>query len=78
MRKVWHLVSYIVMACLLLGVLGIAVGFFTGSSPTVIASRGHLDEYGERLMMNLEILRRDWNNIVWWFQDTVQAVKGLF
>lgn len=78
MRKIWHLVNYIAIGCFLLGVLGVAVGFFTGSSPTVIQARGNLGEYSQRLMMNWEILQRDWNNVVWWVEDMFAAVRELF
>ncbi|MCD8087684.1 MAG: hypothetical protein LUE22_03725 [Oscillospiraceae bacterium] len=57
MRKAWRVVSTIALACLVLGVLGIAVGFFTGSSPTVIQSHGSLTEYMQRLETNWEVLR---------------------
>ncbi|MCD8321948.1 MAG: hypothetical protein LUC89_03585 [Oscillospiraceae bacterium] len=57
MRKAWRVVSTIALACLVLGVLGIAVGFFTGSSPTAIESHGSLTEYMQRLETNWEVLR---------------------
>ena len=59
MRKAWHAVSLLAMACILLGVVGVAVGFFTGSSPSVIESHGHIQQYGERLAMNWDILKQD-------------------
>ncbi|MCC8356314.1 MAG: hypothetical protein LJU34_00405 [Oscillospiraceae bacterium] len=56
MHKAWRVVSSIALACLMLGVLGIAVGFFTGSSPTVIESHGSLTEYIQRLETNWDAL----------------------
>ena len=57
MRKGWHIVSGLALMCLLLGLAGIAVGFFTGSSPSALQNHGHLAKYGERLVMNWEIIR---------------------
>ncbi|MCD7770445.1 MAG: hypothetical protein LUH36_10100 [Oscillospiraceae bacterium] len=57
MHKAWRVASSIALACLVLGVLGIAVGFFTGSSPTVIQSHGSLTEYLQRLETNWEVFR---------------------
>lgn len=59
MRKVWHAINGLALICFLLGIVGIGVGFFTGSSPTALEAHGHLAEYGERLAMNWEILRQD-------------------
>ena len=59
MRKAWHVVSLLAMSCILLGIVGVAVGFFTGSSPSVIQSHGHIQQFGERLAMNWDILRQD-------------------
>ena len=59
MRKAWHIVSMLAMACVLLGIVGIAVGFFTGSSPTILQNHGHIQQYGERLALNWNIFRRD-------------------
>ena len=59
MRKAWHVVSLLAMSCILLGIVGVAVGFFTGSSPSVIQSHGHIQQFGERLAMNWDILRPD-------------------
>ena len=64
MRKAWHIVSLLAMSCILLGIVGVAVGFFTGSSPSVLQSHGHIQQYGERLAMNWDILRRDAANIL--------------
>ena len=57
MRKVWHVVSIVALFCFLLGILGIGVGFFTGSSPSAIQAHGHLAQYGERLAINWAILQ---------------------
>ena len=57
MRKGWHIVSGIALICVLLGIAGIGVGFFTGSSPADIINHGGLDGYWERLMMNWEIIK---------------------
>ena len=59
MKKAWHIVSAIAMSCILLGVVGMAVGFFTGSSPSVIQSHGHICQYGERLAMNWAALKQN-------------------
>ena len=64
MRKAWHIVSLLAMSCILLGIVGVAVGFFTGSSPSVLQSHGHIQQYGERLAMNWDILRRDAANVL--------------
>ena len=64
MRKAWHVVSLLAMTCILLGVAGAAVGFFTGSSPSAIASHGHIQQYGERLAMNWDILKQDFAAIL--------------
>ena len=64
MKKAWHIVSAVAMGCILLGIVGMAVGFFTGSSPSVIQSHGHIQQYGERLAMNWDILRRDAANLL--------------
>ena len=59
MHKLWRAVSMVAFACFLLGILGIGVGFFTGSSPTAIQAHGHLAQYWERLSLNWDILRQD-------------------
>ncbi len=58
MSKAWRVVSSVALAFLVLGILGIAVGFFTGSSPVVIETHGSLTEYVQRLQTNRDILRR--------------------
>ena len=67
MRKVWHVVSIVALFCFLLGILGIGVGFFTGSSPSAIQAHGHLAQYGERLAINWAILQRDFGQLLGWF-----------
>lgn len=76
MRKLWRMVSYIAMSCLLLGVLGIAVGFFTGGSPSTLMAHGHLAEYGERLAMNRDILLDDWARLSAFAQNLWQQAAA--
>jgi hypothetical protein len=57
MNKAWRIVSGIALLCLVIGVVGIGVGFFTGSSPVVIQSHGSLTEYSQRLQTNWRILQ---------------------
>ena len=59
MRKLWHIVSAVSMICFLLGIAAVGVAFFTGSSPSALQAHGHLAQYGERLMVNWNILRND-------------------
>lgn len=59
MRKAWHIVSGLALMCMLLGVVGVAVGFFTGSSPVALQNHGNLSEYTQRLSLNWSILRHD-------------------
>lgn len=56
MHKSWRVVSGIALICLVIGVLGVGVAFFTGSSPVVIRAHGGLAEYLDRLRMNWDIL----------------------
>lgn len=63
MRKAWRVVSGLALACLVIGVLGIGVGFFTGSSPVVIQNHGSLAEYFERLRINWDILAQSVQSI---------------
>ena len=75
MKKAWHIVSAIAMSCILLGVVGMAVGFFTGSSPSVIESHGHIGQYAERLSMNWTVLKQNANLLM----DQVRTfLTGLF
>jgi hypothetical protein len=57
MNKAWRIVSGVALLCLVIGVVGIGVGFFTGSSPVVIQSHGSLTEYIQRLQTNWRILQ---------------------
>lgn len=59
MRKAWRIVSGLALMCMLLGIVGVAVGFFTGSSPVALQNHGNLVEYTQRLNMNWDILRND-------------------
>ena len=56
MRKAWKIVGIFVLVFLLLGILCIGIGFFTGSSPVVIQTHGSLAPYLERLEINRDIL----------------------
>ncbi len=56
MNKAWRVVSVLALACFLLGLAGIAVGFFTGSSPMTIVNHGALTDYLARLESNRDIL----------------------
>ncbi len=57
MNKAWRIVGGIALVFLALGVIGIGVGFFAGSSPVVIQNHGNFSEYMERLEINWNILR---------------------
>ena len=59
MHKAWRVVSGLALMCMLLGVVGVAVGFFTGSSPVALQNQGNLTEYDQRLSLNWDILRND-------------------
>ena len=56
MNKLWHIVGAIALLCLILGIVGIGVGFFMGSSPVVLQNHGNLTEYIQRLQLNWDIL----------------------
>ena len=56
MNKSWRIVSAMALICLVVGIMGVGVGFFTGSSPVVIRNHGSLAEYMTRLQMNWDIL----------------------
>lgn len=58
MHKAWRAVSVIALLCLVVGILGVGVGFFTGSSPVIIRNHGSIDEYLRRLSINWGILRQ--------------------
>lgn len=57
MNKIWRVVSAIVLLCLVVGIAGIGIGFFTGSSPVTIQNHGSLTEYIHRLELNRDILQ---------------------
>ena len=59
MRKAWRIVSAIALVFLVVGIVGVGVGFFTGSSPVVIQNHGNLTEYFRRLQINWDVLRGD-------------------
>lgn len=59
MHKAWRIVSAVALICLIVGIVGIGVGFFTGSSPTVIQNHGSLTGYIERLQINWGYLQED-------------------
>ena len=67
MRKAWRVVSAVALVCLIVGILGIGVGFFTGSSPTAIQNHGALTEYLQRLQYNWGILREDVQSVLAFF-----------
>ena len=58
MNKAWRVVSVIVLLCLVVGILGVGVGFFTGSSPVVIQNHGEINEYLNRLTINWGVLKQ--------------------
>lgn len=57
MNKAWRIVSALALLCLVIGIAGIGIGFFTGSSPVIIQNHGSLAEYAQRLEMNWTILQ---------------------
>ncbi len=67
MRKLWHVVSAVALVCLIVGILGIGVGFFTGSSPTAIQNHGALTEYFQRLQYNWGIFQEDVHSVLAFF-----------
>ena len=75
MKKAWHIVSAVAMGCILLGIVGMAVGFFTGSSPSVIESHGHIGQYAERLAMNWAVLKQNANLLL---DQARTFLAGLF
>ena len=68
MRKGWRVVSAIALICLVVGIMGVGVGFFTGSSPTVIQNHGSLTEYIERLQINWGYLQEDVGDLLAWIR----------
>ncbi len=63
MRRGWRVITGIALVCFLVGIVAVAVGFFTGSSPTALRAHGSLTEYGSRLETNWAILRQDLESI---------------
>lgn len=67
MRKAWRIVSAMALVFLVVGIMGVGVGFFTGSSPVVIQNHGNLTEYIRRLQLNRDILLTNLRGILAWF-----------
>ena len=67
MSKAWRIVSAIALVFLVVGIVGVGVGFFTGSSPVVIQNHGNLTEYIRRLQINWDVLRNDIQYLLAWF-----------
>ncbi len=55
MNKARHVVSAIALFCLIIGIVGIGVGFFMGSSPVKLQDHGNLTEYIQRLQTNWDV-----------------------
>jgi hypothetical protein len=64
MNKAWRIISGIALLCLVIGVVCIGVGFFTGSSPVIIQNHGSLTEYTQRLETNWDILQQNLSHIL--------------
>ena len=64
MNKIWRIISAVVLLCVILGIAGIGVGFFMGSSPVVLQNHGSLTEYFHRLEINSEILAQYVNSFL--------------
>jgi hypothetical protein len=64
MKKVWKIISIIALVCLLLGIVLVAVGFFTGGSPVTIEEHGCMNEYAARLQYNWTLLQQDVQNLL--------------
>jgi len=58
MTKAWRIASIAALICLVIGLIGVGVGFFTGSSPVTVQNHGSLTEYMERLSVNWTIFRQ--------------------
>lgn len=56
MKKAWRIVCALALGCMALGLLLVAVGFFTGGSPASIINHGSLDGFFERLEINWNVL----------------------
>lgn len=64
MNKIWRIVSGIALLCLVLGIAGIGIGFFSGSSPVLLQEHGNLTEYIQRLQINWTIFRQNIANLL--------------
>ncbi len=71
MRKAWRIVSAIALICLIVGIMGVGVGFFTGSSPVVIQNHGSLTEYFSRLQLNWGYFLEDLQSLMAWLGLTI-------
>ena len=58
MTKAWRIVGSIALLFLVIGILGVGVGFFMGSSPVVLRNHGNLEGYIERLTINWNVLKQ--------------------
>ena len=67
MNKIWRIVSAAALLCLVIGIAGIGIGFFTGSSPVILQTHGNLAGYMERLTINREILMQHLSPILAYF-----------
>lgn len=67
MNKAWRIVSAAALVCLIVGIMGIGVGFFTGSSPVIIQNHGSLTEYIRRLEINWGILQEGVRDLLTFF-----------
>lgn len=67
MRKAWRIVSAIALVFLIVGIMGVGVGFFTGSSPVVIQNHGNLTEYYRRLQINWDVLQNGVRSLLAYF-----------
>ena len=56
MHKLRHTANAIGLMILVIGIVGIGVGFFMGSSPVAIQNHGNLTEYIRRLQINWDVL----------------------
>ena len=67
MSKAWRIVSAIALVFLVVGIVGVGVGFFTGSSPVVIQNHGNLTEYIRRLQINWDVLQNGVRDLLAYF-----------
>ncbi len=59
MNKAWHTVGAIALTLIVIGIFGVGVGFFMGSSPVALQNHGSIMEYFQRLQINWDILLRN-------------------